>query len=39
MEAEVKSISARLKDIRIYYGYKQTDIARTLDLCRNAYCE
>jgi transcriptional regulator with XRE-family HTH domain len=39
MEAEVKSISARLKDIRIYYGYKQTDIARTLDICRNAYCE
>ena len=36
---ETKSISARLKDIRSYYGYKQTEIARKLGICRNAYCE
>lgn len=39
MNAEVKSISARLKDTRLYYGYKQTEIAKALGICRNAYCE
>lgn len=38
MDAE-KSISARLKDTRLYYDYKQTEIANALGICRNAYCE
>lgn len=39
MNAEAKSISARLKEIRTYFGYKQTDIAKQLGICKNAYCE
>ena len=39
MDTERMSISDRLKDIRLYYGYKQTEIANKLGICRNAYCE
>lgn len=39
MKTERMSISDRLKDTRLYYGYKQTEIADKLGICRNAYCE
>lgn len=39
MNVETKSISARLRDTRLYYGYKQTEIAKVLGIGKNAYCE
>lgn len=39
MKSETQSISTRLRDIRLYNDYKQTDIAKMLGISRNAYCE
>lgn len=39
MNLESSDISARLKDIRLYFGYKQTEVADVLGVCRNTYCE
>ncbi len=39
MSSENESISARLRDTRLYYDYKQTELAKVLNVSRNVYSE